>query len=141
MKRVTHQLLSAVLATGLLTSTVAAQEQDAPSPDTLVPQAHSEAFIVNAQQLANFVDAYVAIKTIGQQYRAKIKSARDNAAIPSLQQQARGEMKSAIIDTGLGLSEYKQIILAANHDSALRSRISAAISEATQSQQITQAGR
>ena len=142
MKLATKSLLSVVLATGLAAGAAVASEQNTTPSDASAGQPQqSEVFTVSAQQVADFVDAYVAIKDIGQHYRTKIRSVGDKAKVPELQKQARGEMKNAIIASGLGLSEYKQIVLAANYDRALRNRISAAINKASEPQQTAQTGR
>lgn len=139
MQVVTKSLLSAMLATSLMSGAAVASEQSA--MQSASQNQASEPFTVSEQQVADFADAYVAIKGLGQLYRAKINSAGDKARVPELQKQARDEMKNAIIASGLGLSEYKQIVLAANHDKALRSRISSAINNASQPQQTAQTGR
>ncbi len=140
MKFVNTSLLAATFASCLLSGAAVAQQNTAqPATSTMLPQ-QSEEFTVSEQQVADFVDAYVAIKVIGQQYRAKIRSVGDKTRVPELQKEARGEMKNAIINTGLGLSEYKQIVLAANHNPTLRDRISAAMGKVSLLQPTSQAG-
>lgn len=141
MKLVKTSLLTAILATGLVSGATVAQEQGAQSPNSQKMQQQAAPKIeVSEQQLDNFVDAYVAVQLIGQQYKSKIQSAGDKAKAQEIQKQARGEMKTAITDTGLALNEYKQIAVAANKNEALRSRISTAINEVVQAQQAEQTG-
>ncbi len=141
MKLVKQSLLTAILATGLASGSAVAQEQSPQKPNKPAMQQKQAAQIdVSAQQVDSFVDAYVAVQTIGQQYKAKIQSAGDKSEAQQLQQEARGEMKAAITDSGLELNEYKQIALAANQNEELRNRISSAINEFVQTKQAEQAG-
>ncbi|GGW81170.1 DUF4168 domain-containing protein [Alteromonas halophila] len=141
MKLVKTSLLSAILATGLVSGAAIAQEKSTnKSQAPAMKQQQAPQIEVSEKQVDDFVDAYVAVQTIGQQYKAKIQGAGDKAKAQELQQQARGEMKSAITDTGLDLDEYKQIAMAANQDESLRNRISTAINEVVQAKRAEQTG-
>ena len=141
MKLVKTSLMTAILATGLVSGATVAQEQGAQNPNSQTMQQQAAPKIeVSEKQVDNFVDAYVAVQLIGQQYKSQIQSAGDKAKAQELQQQARGEMKSAITETGLELDEYKQIAMAANKNETLRNRISAAITEEVEARQAEQTG-
>ncbi|MCU7553158.1 DUF4168 domain-containing protein [Alteromonas sp. ASW11-19] len=136
MKFVKQSLLTVLLTSGLASGAALAQAQDTQKTASAAAQQEAAPQIdVSEQQVENFVEAYVAVQTIAQQYQPQIQTAGDKAKAAELQEQARGKMKTAITDTGLKLGEYKQIALAANQSESLRKRIAAEISEVTQSQQ------
>ncbi len=136
MKFVKQSLLTVLLTSGLASGAALAQAQDTQKTASAAAQQEAAPQIdVSEQQVENFVEAYVAVQTIAQQYQPQIQTAGDKAKAAKLQEQARGKMKAAITDTGLELGEYKQIALAANQSESLRKRIAAEITEVTQAQQ------
>ncbi|WP_414829874.1 DUF4168 domain-containing protein [Alteromonas sp. H39] len=136
MKLIKHTLLTAVLTTGLASGAAIAQQQNTQAPKA---QAQAQKQIqVTEKQVENFVDAYVSVQFIGQEYQAKIQSAGDQEKAMKLQKEARGKMETAIADSGMDVEKYREISLAANQDKALRSRIAKKISAELESRQQAQ---
>ncbi len=140
MKLFKTSLLSLVVATGLTAGTAYAQAQQAPATEApAMPQQAAPQIDVSEQQVSEFADAYVAVQTLSQEYRAKLQNAADAEQTQQIQQQAQAEMKGAITESGLELVEYRQIAQAANQDEELRNRISAAITAITGQGEDTEA--
>ncbi|WP_218310218.1 DUF4168 domain-containing protein [Alteromonas antoniana] len=136
MKLIKQTLLTAVLTTGLASGAALAQQQNTqmPAPDTQA----TKRVQVTEQQVENFVDAYVSVQFIGQEYQAKIQSAGDQEKALKLQKEARGKMETAIADSGMEVEKYREISLAANQNKALRSRIAEKISAELEARQQAQ---
>lgn len=136
MKLIKQTLLTAVLTTGLASGAALAQQQNTqmPAPDTQA----TKQVQVTEQQVENFVDAYVSVQFIGQEYQAKIQSAGDQEKALKLQKEARGKMETAIADSGMEVEKYREISLAANQNKALRSRIAEKISAELEARQQAQ---
>ncbi len=136
MKLIKQTLLTAVLTTGLASGAALAQQQNTqtPAPDVQA----SKQVKVTEQQVENFVDAYVSVQFIGQEYQAKIQSAGDQEKALKLQKEARGKMETAIADSGMEVEKYREISLAANQNKALRSRIAKKISAELEARQQAQ---
>lgn len=133
MKFVKQSLLSAIVAAGLASAGVYAADQNAPAPTApAMPEQTAPEVDVSDKQVDSFVDAYIAVQTLNQEYATKLQgSADDPEQAQKLQEQAQSEMESAISDAGLSLDEYKEIALAANQSEQLRQRISSAINANT----------
>ncbi|WP_339616920.1 DUF4168 domain-containing protein [uncultured Gilvimarinus sp.] len=133
MKFVKQSLLSVVIAAGIASTGAYAADQSAQAPTTpAMPEKTAPQMDVSDEQVGDFVEAYVAVQTLNQEYATKLQAMTDSPEkSQKLQKEAQTEMKSAITDTGLTLEEYKQIALAANDSEQLRQRISSAINAST----------
>ncbi|WP_052480827.1 DUF4168 domain-containing protein [Gilvimarinus agarilyticus] len=139
MKFVKQSLLSVVVAAGLASAGAHAADestqgmkQDMPKAPTTMPQQSAPPMDVSDEQVGDFVEAYVAVQTLNQEYATKLQASTDDPEkSQELQQEAQTEMSSAITDAGLSMDEYKQIAMAANQSEQLRQRISMEIEEVT----------
>lgn len=136
MKLIKQTLLTAVLTTGLTSGAAIAQQQDSQAQNSQTQA--TKQIQVTEKQVDNFVDAYVSVQFIGQEYQAKIQTAEDQDKALELQKEARGEMESAIADSGMDVEKYREISLAANQNEALRNRIAKKISAELQARQQAQ---
>jgi len=120
-----HPVLALLAAAGLLfaAGTVSAQEgQAAPAP---APQ--TESIDVSQSDVESFVDAYMAVQGINQEYTQKLQAVEDPEEATELQQEAQTKMQEAVSDSGLSISEYQQIANQAGQDEELRGQIEEAL--------------
>lgn len=135
MRSIKHPVLALLAAAGFLlgASTVTAQAQEGgqqggqQAPSAQQPQ--TEAMDVSDAQVENFVDAYMAVQGINQEYTQKLQSVEDPEKATELQQEAQTKMQEEVSDTGLSISEYQQIATQAGQDEELRGKIEEALSE------------
>lgn len=126
-----HPVLSLLAAAGLLVAagTVSAQggapqggapqggAQGAPAPQQ---QEHVD---VSDEQVSSFVEAYMAVQSVNQEYTQRLQAVEDPQEATEMQQEAQGEMESAVTDSGLSVDEYQQIANQAGQDEELRGKI------------------
>lgn len=103
------------------------QEDDAPELDE-VPQQDSVPD-VSEEQIEAFVQAYVRLSEVREEYTARVQAAEDQEEARQLQQEANEAMTTAIEETGLSVEEYQQVALAINADAELRDRVTEMLSE------------
>lgn len=129
---VKHPVLALLAAAGLLfgAATVSAQggapqqggqqggQQAAPGAQ---PQA--EQIDVSDDEVEGFVDAYMAVQGVNQEYTQKLQEVEDPEKATELQQEAQGEMQSAVDESGLSIEKYQQIANQAGQDEELRGKI------------------
>ncbi len=80
-------------------------------------------------QIDRFVDAYLDIIDIQEEYTAQIEGTDGAEEARELQEQANDEMVAAIEDNGLTVPEYSEIANAMDMDPELRDQVSAQIQE------------
>ncbi|WP_341939099.1 DUF4168 domain-containing protein [Marinimicrobium sp. C2-29] len=129
---VKHPVLALLAAAGLLfgAATVSAQggapqqggQQAAPGAQ---PQA--EQIEVSDKEVEGFVDAYMAVQGVNQEYTQKLQEVEDPEKATELQQEAQGEMQSAVDESGLSIEKYQQIANQAGQDEELRGKIEEAL--------------
>jgi hypothetical protein len=82
--------------------------------------------IANAEltdaQVESFIDAAMAVQSVVQQYQPQMQAAESREAAMALQQQAQGELVSAVQDAGLTAEEYQSIAAAAQTDEQIAAR-------------------
>lgn len=85
--------------------------------------------IANAElsdaQVASFIDAAMAVQSVVQQYQPQKQAAESREAAAALQQQAQGELVSAVEDAGLTPETYQSIAAAAQTDPQVAERLNA----------------
>lgn len=85
--------------------------------------------IANAElsdaQVASFIDAAMAVQSVVQQYQPQMQAAESREAAAALQQQAQGELVSAVEDAGLTPETYQSIAAAAQTDPQVAERLNA----------------
>lgn len=103
------------------------QEDDASELDE-VPQQDSVPD-VSEDQIEAFVQAYVRLSEVREEYTARVQGADDEEEARELQQEANEAMTTAIEEAGLSVEEYQQVALAINADAELRGRVTEMLSE------------
>ncbi len=100
------------------------QQQD---PGMTQPEPDQAAF--SSDQIERFVDAYLDIIGIQEEYTAEIEGTDGAEEARELQEQANDEMVAAIEDNGLSVPEYSEIANAMDMDPELRDEVSSRIQE------------
>jgi|GEM_PF-4568994 len=101
-----------------------AQQQ---GPD--MPQPRPDQPTFSGEQIDSFVDAYLDIIDIQEEYTAEIEDTEGTEKARELQEQANDEMVAAIEDNGLSVPEYSEIANAMDMNPELRDEISSKIRE------------
>lgn len=92
-------------------------------------QQEVEEIDVSDSEVEEFVDAYMAVQGVNQEYTQKLQEVEDPEKATELQQEAQGEMQSAVDDSGLSIEKYQQIANQAGQDEDLRGKIEEALAE------------
>ena len=100
------------------------QQQD---PGMAQPEPDQATF--SSDQIERFVDAYLDIIDIQEQYTSEIEGTDGAEDARELQEQANDEMVAAIEDNGLSVPEYSEIANAMDMDPELRDQVSSKIHE------------
>ncbi|MFP4129408.1 MAG: DUF4168 domain-containing protein, partial [Halorhodospira sp.] len=98
--------------------------------DMAEPQPDQPTF--SGEQIDSFVDAYLDIIEIQEEYTAEIEDSEGSDKARELQEKANDEMVAAIEDNGLSVPEYSEIANAMDQNPELRDEISAKIRERKQ---------
>lgn len=134
-----HPVLALLAAAGLLVAagTVSAQggapeggAQGQGAPATQPQQA--ENIDVSEEEVESFVDAYMSVQGINQEYTQKLQAVEDPEEATELQQEAQTKMQEAVSDSGLSITEYQQIANQAGQDEELRGQIEEALASHTE---------
>ncbi|UCZ57043.1 DUF4168 domain-containing protein [Desulfurispirillum indicum] len=78
---------------------------------------------VSSQEIRQVSEAYVEISAIQQEYQAKLGNVQDPEEAQRLQQQANEEMTQVVLDSGMEVDAYNEIMLMAQMNEELRDRI------------------
>lgn len=131
MRTIKQPVLALLAAAGLIagatTATAQGQSQGQPQGQPAAPVQQAPQMDVSSDQVSSFVDAYMAVQTINQEYTQKLQNVEDPEKATKMQQEAQTEMQSAVSDSGLSIEEYQQIAQAAGQDEELRAQIEAAL--------------
>lgn len=134
MKSIKNPLLSLFAAIGLTFGAAAWAQGPAPEggADDYAPPAPAgpgaeQQVDVSDEEVSAFVDAYIAVQTINQEYTERLQAAESPEDATELQQEAQGKMQQAVTDSGISIEEYQQIANLANQDEGLRDRITEAL--------------
>ncbi len=120
-----NPVLALLAAAGLLFAAGTATAQGEAQQGAPAPQ--QESIEVSSEDVENFVDAYMAVQGINQEYTQKLQAVEDPEKATELQQQAQTEMQEAVSESGLSISEYQQIANQAGQDEELRGQIEEAL--------------
>ncbi|WP_341939186.1 DUF4168 domain-containing protein [Marinimicrobium sp. C2-29] len=121
-----NPVLALLAAAGLLLAAGTATAQGEAQQGASAPQ-QAESIDVSSEDVENFVDAYMAVQGINQEYTQKLQAVEDPEKATELQQQAQTEMQEAVSESGLSISEYQQIANQASQDEELRGQIEEAL--------------
>ncbi|MGM0676016.1 DUF4168 domain-containing protein [Ectothiorhodospira marina] len=93
------------------------QQQQPPGMD------QQQAPQVDPQTLDRFVDAFVAVQRIRDDFSQQLQDVTDEAEAQSLQQEAQEEMISAVQDEGMSVDEYNQVAMSLQNDPAMLQQV------------------
>jgi len=116
--------LAALLASPLALAQQGQQGQQAQP----MPQ-QQEAPDVSDEQIASFVEAYVAVNEVREEYTARLQEAEDQEEAQALQMEANDAMSAAIEDTGLSVEEYQNVAMAVSADAEVREQVTQMLEE------------
>jgi hypothetical protein len=74
-------------------------------------------------QVESFARAYVTLVSIESEYGPQLQQAETPAEAEGIREQAQAQMREAITDHGLSMSEFEAIGAAVESDETLRSRV------------------
>src|SRR5690554_2175880 len=117
--RIKTPLLAFLTVIGLLFGSLAIAQVPQQQPET-APSYGAE---VSQNDVDNFVEAYMSVQEINQDYTQRLQDVDDPEQATELQQEAQGKMQDAISEAGLSIAEYQQIANQAGQDDQLRSQI------------------
>ena len=84
---------------------------------------------VSDDQIQAFVDAYVAVNEVREEYTARMQEAEDQEAAQALQMEANEAMSAAIEDSGLSVEEYQEVAMAVSADPDVREQVTQMLEE------------
>lgn len=93
-----------------------------------MPQ-QQEAPEVTDAQVESFVDAYVAVNEVREEYTERLQNAEDQEKAQELQQEANEAMTAAITDSGMEVEEYQEVAMAVNADPDIRDQVTEMLEE------------
>lgn len=114
--------LTAALLLGAASHAVAQQEEGnfgAQPPAGMEQQGAT----VDPNTLDRFVDAFVAVQLIRDDFARKLQDVSDEAEAQTLQQEAQEEMISAVQDEGMSVEEYNQVAMSLQSDPAMLQQV------------------
>ncbi|MDQ2068878.1 DUF4168 domain-containing protein [Natronospira bacteriovora] len=123
--KIRNVLISFMTAAFLAAPMAMAQGQQQAQP---MPQ-QQEAPDVSDEQINAFVDAYVAVSEVREEYTARLQEADSQEEAQELQQEANDAMTAAIEDSGLSIEEYQQVAMAVNADAEVREQVTTMLEE------------
>ena len=85
---------------------------------SMAPQAPmgQQAPQLDAQTIDRFVDAFVAVQEVREEYSEQLGSAEDAAATEALEQEAQMAMVEAVENQGMSVDQYNQVAMQVQHD-------------------------
>lgn len=78
---------------------------------------------VTDQTVDTFVDAFVAVQGIREDFTERLHGASDEAEAQALQQEAQEEMMRAVEQSGMSVQEYNEVAMELQNDPALMERV------------------
>jgi len=121
-----RNVLTALITAGFLASPMAmAQGEQQAQP---MPQ-QQEAPEVSESQINAFVEAYIAVNEVREEYTARLQEAEDQEQAQELQQEANEAMTAAIEDNGMSIEEYQEVAMAVNADADVREQVTTMLEE------------
>lgn len=121
-----RNILTALITAGFLASPMAmAQGEQQAQP---MPQ-QQEAPEVSESQINAFVEAYIAVSEVREDYTARLQEAEDQEQAQQLQQEANDAMTAAIEDNGMSIEEYQEVAMAVNADADVREQVTTMLEE------------
>ena len=75
------------------------------------------------QTIDTFVDAFVAVQDIREDYTERLHSVSEEGEAQALQQEAQEKMLQAVESAGMSVQEYNEVALALQNDPQLMERV------------------
>lgn len=122
MKRYSTILLPFLLTLGV-SGTVLSEEGYGAQPDAAMQPSQTAGAEFTEAELQKFVDVQQELDSIRQDYSARLEVVEDPAHAQQLQQEATQTMTQAILDEGLDIETFNQIVTAVQSDNDLLQRV------------------
>ncbi|MFO8153644.1 DUF4168 domain-containing protein [Thioalkalivibrio sp.] len=110
-----------IALTALFAASGAALAQDGGQPsfgETTPPSA-----AMTDQTIDTFVDAFVAVQGIREDYTERLQDASDEGEAQGLQQEAQEKMMQAVEASGMSVQEYNEVAMALQNDPELMEQV------------------
>ncbi|MFC4725573.1 DUF4168 domain-containing protein [Glycocaulis abyssi] len=117
----TAVLASTMFAAGASVPAAFAQQDGA----QMQQPAPAESASVTDEQISAYITAVQSVNMIIQTYQPQLDAAQSEEAAMAVQQEAQGEMQSAVEQSGLSVEEYTAIAAGSQTDPELAERINA----------------
>ena len=91
----------------------------APTPGQTTPATAA----LTEQTVDTFVDAFVAVQEIREDFTERLHSASDEAEAQAMQQEAQEKMMRAVEESGMSVQEYNEVAMALQNDPALMQQV------------------
>ncbi len=75
------------------------------------------------QTVDAFVDAFVAVQEIREDFAERLQSASDESEAQAMQQEAQAEMIQAVEQSGMSVQEYNDVAMALQNDPELMQQV------------------
>ncbi|MDR5873467.1 DUF4168 domain-containing protein [Halomonas sp. CUBES01] len=122
MQRMTALFSAALLATGLMTATAHAQQDEASTQGSMATEtAPSQDF--SDEQLQQFADASQEIAVISQEYTQRLQEADDESAQQEVRTEANDRMIEVVEDSGLDVDTFNAIGQTIQQDPEMMQRV------------------
>lgn len=125
-------VIAALLSAGFAANAQPPQQQQQ-QPQGQAPQgqpgAQAPAEPVSEEKVEKFAETFSSVRSIQEEYSAKLQQADDRETAQELQQEAQGEMLEAVESEGLSAQEYNQLVARMDQDPELRERVLSIVGE------------
>lgn len=123
MQRMTALFSAALLATGLMTATAHAQEEQNSAQDPMTTQQAAPVQDFSDDQLQQFADASQEIAVVSQEYTQRLQDAEDEAAQQEVRTEANDRMIEVVEDSGLDVDTFNAIGQSIQQDPEMMQRV------------------
>jgi len=113
--------LAALFAAG---GTAVAQSYGGAADQAPAPaEATTQATALTDETIDTFVDAFVAVQEIREDFTERLHSASDEAEAQAMQQEAQEKMMQAVEESGMSVQEYNGVAMALQNDPELMQQV------------------
>lgn len=125
MQRMTALFSAALLATGLMSATAHAQQdqESTQNQDSMATQEAAPATDFSDEQLEQFAEASQEIATISQEYTERLQEADDESAQQEVRTEANDRMIEVVEDSGLDVDTFNEIGQTIQQDPEMMERV------------------
>ncbi len=123
MQRMTALFSAALLATGLMTATAHAQQDQESTQDSMATQEAAPSQDFSDDQLQQFADASQEIAVISQEYTERLQEADDESAQQEVRTEANDRMIEVVEDSGLDVDTFNAIGQTIQQDPEMMQRV------------------